>query len=253
MCGGINMVFKVLKLLELSKSIWPEHAVGPALSERRAVFFSWEKSFLNEPPGTRWNLRTALNFTKGRLPFPCASNCTLWCAVQERKKREIRSSYCQGVESGGDLRRDSKKEKDRNAVERWREEEQEEAERELEGATLRDRKDDGGRRRRMVCSFFPLFSLCCCISQEQHGLLSSQNEDALNPALLMSAVANSTDSCTCRETDSDKHLYKEVYTRGSAHILRYDEPTQTQTCGLIFRWKVQTKRKASVCVEGVIY
>lgn len=111
MCRRINMVFKVLKLLELSKSIWPEHAVGPALSERWAAFSSWKKSFLNEPPRTRWNLRTALNFTKGRLPFPCASNCTLWCAVQERKKREISSSYCRGGRERGDLRRDSKKEK----------------------------------------------------------------------------------------------------------------------------------------------
>lgn len=42
---------------------------------------------------------------------------------------------------------------------------------------------------------FVLISLlCCCVSQKQQRLLSSQNEDALNPALLVSAVANSTDS-----------------------------------------------------------
>lgn len=162
------------------------------------------KGFLNEPPGVCWNLRTAMNFTKGRLPSSCASNSSLWCRDWGREKREIRSSYGQ--------HKTGQRKQQRRKGEREICSEKKKKQGELEGATLWERGDDKSRRRRRrVCSLF-LFSLCCHVSQEHQRLPSSQNEDALNPALLVSAVANSTDSwCWLRHTYAHT-LFRYTYT-----------------------------------------
>lgn len=181
-----------------------------------------KKSFLNEPPGSHWNLRTALNFTKGRLPFPCASNSTLWCAVQERKKREISSSYCGEGEWGEltvtrDGKRKGEKEKDWNAMEGWREEE---AERAGGCNSVRQKRRRGEKKEEGLLFFSPLSVFLdlprFCLARTRMLLI-----------LLCSRLLWPTPLIHVH-TWKQIQASKQAHTEDTAHVLRYDAPIQAQ-------------------------
>lgn len=143
------------------------------------------------------NLQTALNFTKGRLLCHRASISSLRCRDQGREKRETRSSYCWEVEGReGSVRQYSKRKReenegDRDTVRRWIRSRESWRAQNCAREEMTGVEEGGGG---FVLFSLLSLSLCWRVSQEQQRLLSSQNEDALNPALLVSAEANSTDS-----------------------------------------------------------